>query len=1080
MTNPISTADLVALHLGNHEAPAARSIAGIGEAIGTDAGSVATRIELLSALEDLRDRGLVAERTRAVGRAEGERKVYELTEAGAEYVADRRAALRDREIVVRDDDTERTVTLGAMDQYFDAEPLVRACSRLTEDGVVRLTDGVDQRFVDRETELETLEGLLDAATDGTRGAAIVSGEGGIGKTTLVERAAEIARQRGLTVLSGDCRREADRPYGPIREALEGVDEDRASPFESVAGEVSDYEQFDAQRSVLFTKVTDRFEEIAGDDGLLLTLDDLQWVAESTLALVDQLTASADAGVVVIGTYHPGEIASEGPLATALADELGERAERIDLDAFDRRDTRALIQWVLDTRDVPASFVGAVHEHTGGNPLFIEETVTDMLEEGRVNPEYRSYPESVGEIDVPDEVHAVIETRLDRLDDDGIDVLERGAILGDAFDPEHLVAAASVDEPTAREYIDLLVDAQIWRVTDGGVRFESGVVRTTVLDRLDDDRRRRLHAEVAATIERVREDPSDWHATIASHYTAAGDLERALDHTVAAGDRAKGVYAHEDAIDRYQQALTLASDLDREDRVLGLLEEIADVERVLGRYEDADRNLQYVQERTDDDELLRRVHRKRSGIAHQRGDYDAAVDAADRGLAIGNRDTPEACRLLIAKAGALIESGQDPATQEALLDEAVQLARELDDPELRGHALKARVDRVWRQTPGAVDDDTIATAERAIDLLEEAGDEEAVIESLNSLGAVHHFSGRIREAREYYEKLLTRTDEIGHRRRTLLAKQNLACGLMELSTYRDGDPDPAKQLFEEVIEEGETLAHDPAVVMALMNTVHLRWKGYHRGDAAHERAQEALQRAQAVDAARAAMWSSNFLARLALYVRDDPETAREHADRQVRIAQRAGRGMDTAVGTIHQGVIDREIGEYEAARDRFEAALDVAIEHDLPAQELDARAELVRVHLARDDIETAREHVEQLEARLDDPALDVPAQLRSPVQTGVRRPMLAAHGARPRLARATGDLDRAIRGFEAARGTAVAVDNRRYEVEYGHELGRTLRRAGDHERAREVLSDARDRAADADLRRFQRRCESELDRLDGEE
>lgn len=1071
MSDP-DTADLVLLALAGDDPgtdDGAHSVVELGQRLEMGARTMADRIALLSTLSDLAGRGLVEERP-----AGDDRTVYALTTAGRERASALYDSVAERRIEVRNG-TTRAIRLGEADEYLPEPAVARALARLTDDDVLYLQDEVQRRFVDRTAELDRLKRHLEATRQEGGRAVLVTGEAGIGKTTLASEFLGDAGESTL-VLEGVCRRAGTEPYHAVREALEPHLDD--SPFDRPAVELDDAQALADMRTSLFADVADALLGLADDRAVVLFLDDLHVAAEPTLELLEFLFERVpDGPVLVVATYRPADLGHER--LAEIADEWADadHVDRIDLGPFERDDTRGLVEWLVGTRRVPGTFVDLVHDRTGGVPLFVKESVTRLIDRGEVDARHDIYPESAGEIGLSGAVEEVVDRRLEPLDDTAMRIVRTAAVLGEAFDLAVLAEATNVPAGDLREYVAVLVDAGPFeRAGPDRLRFASGLVRETVAEAIPDGHRTDYHERIAAALEAVAGDDPERAGAVARHFENAGRPERALSAWLEAAEYAEAVYAQELALEAYQHVLDLAREVDDQEQVLDALEALGKIYALLGDHDAATRSLEYVLTEADDRVRQQRAARKLAGQQSNWGEYDAAVETADRALELGPSEGEEACRLLLTKANALIESGQDPETQDELLDEALELARDLEDPELHGLALRGRVGRVWRQTPGAVDEETIAMAEEAVDRLAEAGDESTVARSLTNMGAVYHFAGRIREAKPYQEEALDRFREMGHRAAALTANQNLACILMELHTYRDGDREAAMEQFQEVIAEGKALNDEPNLAMSHMNTVHLLWKGYHRGEAALERAHEALDRAQAIDAARIEMWSSNFLARLTLYVADDPESAHEHASRQVEIGKRAGRQMDTAVGLIHTAAIDRETGDPAAALDSLEEALAVATDHDLPAQELDARAALVQVHLELDDVAAARRHVEQIEDRLDDPALDVPSKLQSPVKTGVRRPMLAAHGARPRLARAAGDLNRAVRGFEAARASAIAVDNRRYEVEFGLELGVTHREAGDPVHARRALEDARDRAGDADLDRFRRKCERELDRL----
>ena len=202
---------------------------------------------------------------------------------------------------------------------------------------VRPTVGV----VGRESEMTTIaDALKQVAAGGSREVLLVSGEAGLGKTTLVAEAARAAFENGACVLFGHCEEDLATPYQLFAEALghyvtfapeeallshvaaHGSELSRLVP--ALASRVPDLPaskatDTDTERFLLFAAVVGLLTMASHHQPVVVVLDDLQWADKASLLLLAHL-AAADAamGVLVLGTYRDSELPSASTLVDALA------------------------------------------------------------------------------------------------------------------------------------------------------------------------------------------------------------------------------------------------------------------------------------------------------------------------------------------------------------------------------------------------------------------------------------------------------------------------------------------------------------------------------------------------------------------------------------------------------------------------------------------------------------------------------------------------------------------------------------------------------------------------------------------
>jgi DNA-binding CsgD family transcriptional regulator len=453
-------------------------------------------------------------------------------------------------------------------------------------------------FVGREAELQQLCTAFDAASDDQGALALVVGEPGIGKTALCEQlAAYVVAQSGRTLI-GHCYEAGSLalPYLPFLEALRPyvrecdpiqLSQDLGGGAAEVARlfpEIRDRLPVELRppgdpeedRWRLFQAMSDLLRSVATHQPLLLVLEDLHWADRGTLDLLLHLARTVpDTRVLVLGTYREVEVDLDRPLSTTLA-ELRRVRElpRLLLRGLSEAEVRCMVDGVTG-QEVRGSLILAVHRQTEGNPLFVQEVVRYLVEEGLLSQqnEWRT-GERLPDMPIPDGVRDVIGKRLSRLSRECVGLLTLGAVVGRDFRLDILQqVAGQSDEP----FITGLEEATRVGVLEeqahvGGVHyhFAHALFRQSLYEGLSAPRRLRVHQQVAHTLEAEYAERREEHAAeLAEHFaqsTDPGDLEKAVSYGELAARQATAVYAYGDAVRLLQVALEVQRVLDPNERV----------------------------------------------------------------------------------------------------------------------------------------------------------------------------------------------------------------------------------------------------------------------------------------------------------------------------------------------------------------------------------------------------------------------------------------------------------------------------------------------------------------------------------
>ncbi len=471
-------------------------------------------------------------------------------------------------------------------------------------------------LVGRERELDFFRKRWQRARAGSGGLVLIRGEAGVGKTRLVEAFSRRARWKGARVLRGRCYEfERELPYQPFTEALRSVlpalngAELRDLPvwtLEAVARlvpEMSDKAvsskerlgskqrpERDAGHAVsaapagqeqarLFDAMTVLLTELASHGPLLVTLEDLHWAPESTLALVHYLARRLPGHpILAVGTFRSEATRPSHPLLGLrrqlaqedLIDQL--RLSRLSLEA-----TEVLLQDVSGAGQAIAPLARQLHRETLGNPLFLIETIRALFQAGELRLEGGAWQGDFARISarplpLPAGVREVVEARVEPLREESSDALRMAAVLGTEFSFDLLDAIWGRGVEATLEALDELLRHRLLEESHGAMgcdyAFTHHKIREVVYAGMERRRRQHVHGLVGRTMERLYDREAEAQAgALAFHFEHGRQLDdtltdKAIHYLSLAGDQARQVYACQEAIDYYQRGLALLKEQGR--------------------------------------------------------------------------------------------------------------------------------------------------------------------------------------------------------------------------------------------------------------------------------------------------------------------------------------------------------------------------------------------------------------------------------------------------------------------------------------------------------------------------------------
>jgi ActR/RegA family two-component response regulator/tetratricopeptide (TPR) repeat protein len=598
-------------------------------------------------------------------------------------------------------------------------------------------------FVGRESELRFLGRELERAGAGEGRVVLVTGDNGIGKTSLAFEFMRTARQCGALVLWGHCDESHGAPaYWPwtevlrgyagtvdpatVREAIGPAAAAIASLVPSIGGGAANGGGPEITRFQLFDGVTQFLRQAAARRPLVCVLDDLHQADGDSLQLLRFLAPEiADARLLVVGAYRDDGL---DPVVRAELARIAEHpvASVVRLGGFDETDVWRYIADATDLRP-PKALVRAIVAKTEGNPLFVAEVVNLLAADGRLADD-----PGAGELKVaiPETRRQAIGDRLARLSEPCRRLLGAAAVIGTDFEVELLGRVTDV-EPAAA-----LDEAREQRLVVAGesghvLRFSNVLVRDVLVDRLPGAERRRLHARIADLLDTSTAGAAERPYAAIAHHRLEGaissdDVRQAVADLAAAAERAAALMAHEEAARFYETAVR-----------------VGDRGRLLGAAEQAALLVQLAEARwrAGDMEAARGVGRRALGLAIDAGEPatiaaaalafagrlpgfgaivcdDEVVAALEQALAMLPGAAPALRAQVMARLAEELAYSPRRGVERALGQQAIELARRVDDPAVLAAVLRTTQWSVW--TPDDVErrrllaDEIVALARRTGD------------------------------------------------------------------------------------------------------------------------------------------------------------------------------------------------------------------------------------------------------------------------------------------------------------------------------------------------------------------------------
>jgi len=789
-------------------------------------------------------------------------------------------------------------------------------------------------LVGREEPLSALGSLWNQACAGQGRLAFITGESGVGKTSLACRAA--AQNDPPIFLMGHCSAlKGGRPYQLFAEILQTYlemtpyehldDVDRqllgniAYLIHKVRQSLPDLPQSTVLRPKqeqvrLMTSLTQFIERATQRQPWLVILDDLHWADQSSLEMLSYLGRYLPSiPLLIIATYCDTDLDRSHPLRETLRD-LGDHltCDHFPLQALDQEETAQVVAGIWMELG-PKALVDKIYQHTNGNPLFTGEVARGLVDDGLVVLKNGAYQfPALEDVRLSYDVREAIWRRIRHLNPDAQTLLRQASVLGQVFQLDDLRRMSNLTISEILENLDIALERCLVQEMpgEGQLSFCHPDIQDVLYADLGPPRRRLLHRQAGEAMEqRAGSQPEHIAEELAHHFEEGGELEQAVVYSIAAARRAEAVYANGAALLWYTQALELMDQLEPDiaakfqslqlsaHKSLGeVLAEIGQYDEALEHYASAlfrwlGKGPSYVGEAEPTIELVR-IYLFGAELYYRQSRYDEAVSWCQKSLDIasqiqtreGQQSRGRACYLL---GDICIRSGDLPYAA-PFFRESLQVYQEIDD--LMGQAT-----------------------------------------AYNSLGLAHYYQGEWSQAEESYFESLAISREIGDVEREGQASNNLA-----LIYVRRGEWDRAMDFLEQSYATWKQIgaAKSEASILNTMALLHIYRESW-------DEAYSCLSRSQNIFAE---VGSDEYLPELErrwgeLFCQTGQlDQALDHALRSVELAIEQG-------NPLQEGMACRVLGRIHVARKEWEPAEAALYQGVEILSDLDSKYEVAVTQLA---------------------------------------------------------------------------------------------------------------------------------------
>ena len=633
-------------------------------------------------------------------------------------------------------------------------------------------------LVGRAQQLEELQLSLDAIMEGKGTTIFVSGEAGSGKTRIANEFLNLARDRGVTVLSGWCLSNVAVPYFPFVEAFDSylsINEGQSKPLGSqhlgakawlMGADTTQAISPQAWKDQTFASVAKELLFISTGNPIILFIDDLHWADSASLSLLHYISRFISSErILILATFRSEEVnvnvEGHGHQLAETLRLMGREGlfNEIRLSGLSQADVGGIAESMLGGK-VQVRLIEKLAVESHGIPLFVVESLRMLAEHKSLIQEKGEWCSSIEELGIPSKVKNVIMRRINSLNPTQRRILDAASVIGEKFDPNLVSAAISADILAVLDALNATEEStRLVHCEENCYQFDHAKTREMLYDEMPSILRNVYHLRVAEKIESASQNSKKVSVSdIAYHYTKAKNKEKSIEYSLLAGKDALAQFSNAEAIKFYSYVIDTASDASEcAIEKSTALEGLGDALSASGLFEEAIKGFEKVSEIAKSDAERLRALRKAVVCCYWRGDSAHSLELAAKAEEYKMADRLEYARLCLYKG--FVAGRSHGKTREALEEMNASL-KVFEEEYSLSDVARALVEMSFLYPMEDQLEEALDAALRSVVLYEEIGDLRELGFAVGRLGTAFGNCGFFQEALDSYSKAIKLDDKVG--------------------------------------------------------------------------------------------------------------------------------------------------------------------------------------------------------------------------------------------------------------------------------------------------------------------------------
>ena len=763
------------------------------------------------------------------------------------------------------------------------------------------------KMIGRDKELRTLSRLLKKVLDSKGQVVSIVGEAGIGKSKLIYEL-KIRTPKALWIGSRALSYgssplfvilELLRDFFGIREfKSEGVIKKKIKlrmanlglnkyvPFIynlfqiKTKGSIINYLDTKAIKQNTYDAIKYCLIEESKIRPIVIVFEDFHWVDYSSLELLQYISSGIENNPILILCVFRK---SENDLSPSLKREIQHYFE-LPVVELSGVETEILAKSLLGIQKLPDELSKIIIERSGGNPLYLEELLNSLIENGLLKKNIDKWELVSTEAGflLPDTIEGIIISRVDRLDEKLRRVLQIASVIGRSFQYKvlkYIHSAPELDKSiTALQEIGMIYKKS--GILETEYEFSHLLTQEITYNSLLIKTKSYLHGKIGLCIENLyKEQIEDFYGLLAHHYLHSMDKNKAVIYLAKAGEKSEKLYAGKEALNYYSSAIDVLGEKNVSEEIRLLLNCIRVKTQFLGDYKGAFADCEkalMLSENIGDKKLEAESVTWIGIILRRKGEYNKAL---------------------------------------LYYNKAINIFRELGDRKSVGRLLN-RIGLIYDDMGRF--DEALAFYNQFLEVSKEIGDESDVAMAINNIGIIYDSKGNDEQALKYYNEALS--IETKYRNKRGIARILSNIGLVYI---RLGDYSSALSYLERGYKIVNEIS-DRSEIASCLSNIGKAYYGLLEYSKALKYQKQALEMSQKLGA----QWEiANSLDEIGIvYQRLGKwELAIDHHTQALNIAQKIGAKAIEANVLINLGIVQFKFKEIKEAEKLIKSGISIATE-----------------------------------------------------------------------------------------------------------------------------------------------------------